>query len=108
MYLIGYKKTRDLKDKEDTLARPHFDEADWIARLAVALETVAANARPLNFSLPPEIMRSGPIPTHEYYSALHRGYRDLAARAKHDPEALRQFNKSHLRIKTDPTEAARG
>ena len=88
--------------KEDTLARPHFDEEAWITRLAAALETVAANAEPLKFPHPPE-MRSGP--THEYYSALHRGYRDLAARAKHDPEALRQFNKSRLRIKTDPAEA---
>ena len=105
MYLIGYKKTKSLKDKDDTLTRPHFDEADWIARLAAALETVAANAEPLNFPLPPEIMRSGPIPTHEYYSVLHRGYRDLAARAKHDPEALRQFNESRLWVKTDPTEA---
>ncbi len=87
------------------MAHPHFDEADWIARLATALETVAANARPLNFPLPPEIMRSGPIPTHEFYSALHREYRDLAARAKYDPEALRQFNKSYLHVKTDPTEA---
>lgn len=85
------------------MARPHFDEADWIARLAIALETVAATAQPTYSPLPPEMMRSGP--THMYWSDLHRGYRALAARAKHDPVASRQFNESRLRVDTDPAEA---
>ena len=84
------------------MARPHFDEADWIARLADALETVAENARPSYSPLPPETMRSGP--SYDYLSTLHRGYRTLAARAKHDPVASRQFNESHLWIDTDPIE----
>ena len=85
------------------MTHPHFNEAAWIARLAVALEAVAANARPSYSPLPPETMRSGPI--DEYWSALHRGYRSLAARAKHDPTALSQFNESILWVKTDPAEA---
>ena len=48
-------------------------------------------------------MRPGPI--GKYGSILHRGYRSLAARAKHDPAALRQFKKSHLWVETDPAEA---
>ena len=82
---------------------PHFDEAAWIARLAVALEAVAANARPSYSPLPPEMMRSGP--TDERWTALQRGYRALAARARHDPTALSQFNESHLWLETDPAEA---
>ena len=82
---------------------PSFDESDWIARLARALEDVAANARPSYSPLPPEIMRSGPH--DEYWHALHRGYRALAARAKHDARAAEQFNESHLRLDSDPLEA---
>ena len=80
-----------------------FDEANWIRRLGDALEAVAANARPSYSPLPPETMRSGPI--DEYWSALHRGYRDLAARAKHDPAAARQFKDSPLWVKKDPAAA---
>lgn len=87
------------------MAGPHFDEAAWITRLAAALETVAANARPSYSPLPPEMMRS--VLTPEHWSALHHhGYRALAARAKHDPVALRQFNESHLGVDTDPAEAS--
>ena len=82
---------------------PHFNEETWVARLAVALEVVAANAEPSYSPPPSETMRSGL--SDEYWSALHRGYRSLAARAKHDPTALRQFNKSILWVKTDPAEA---
>ena len=78
----------------------HFNEAAWIARLAVALETVAANARPSYSPLSPETMLSGPI--DNYWSALHRGYRALAERAKHDPAVARQFKESHLWVETDP------
>ena len=81
----------------------HFNEAAWIARLAVALETVAANARPSYSPLSPETMLFGPI--DDYWSALHRGYRALAERAKHDPAEARQFKESHLWVETDPAEA---
>ena len=82
----------------------HFDEAVWIERLAAALEHVAAEARPSYAPLPPDMPRSGPV--DRYWSVLHRGYRDLAARAKHDASALRQFNDSHLWLATDPAEAS--
>ena len=48
-------------------------------------------------------MRTGP--TDDRWSALHRGYRVLAARAKHDPTAASQFDKSILWLNTDPAEA---
>ena len=82
---------------------PDFDEGAWIERLAVALEAVAANARPSYSPLPPETMRFGPI--DEHWSALHRGYHSLAARAKRDPIAASQFDKSRLWLDTDPAEA---
>ena len=82
---------------------PDFDEGAWIERLAVALEAVAANARPSYSPLPPETMRFGPI--DNYWSALRRGYRSLAARATRDPIAASQFDKSHLWLDTDPAEA---
>ena len=47
----------------------------------------------------------GPRPIGEYWSALHRGYRALAARAKHDPTASIHFKESRLWVKTDPAEA---
>ena len=82
---------------------PSFDETDWIARLARALEDDASNARPSYSPLPPEIMRSGP--RDERWDALHRGYRALAARAKHDASAAKQFSESHLWLDSDPLEA---
>ena len=85
------------------MTAPHFDEATWIARLAVALEAVAAIARPSYSPPPPEMMRSGP--TDERWAALHREYRALAARAKHDSTAASQFDDSILWLNTDPAEA---
>ena len=85
------------------MTAPRFDAATWIARLAVALEAVAAIARPSYSPLPPEMMRSGP--TDERWAALHRGYRALAARAKHDSTAASQFDESILWLNTDPAEA---
>ena len=82
---------------------PSFDETDWIARFSRALEDVAANARPSYSPLPPEMMRSGL--GDEYWNALHRGYRTLAARAKHDATAATQFNESNLWLDSDPLEA---
>ena len=85
------------------MTHPHFNEAAWIARFADALEDVAASARPSYFPIPPETRHYGSIEKHR--SALRRGYHSLAARAKHDPTALSQFNKSHLWVKIDPAEA---
>ena len=82
----------------------NFNAAAWIERLAAALEHVAAAARPSYAPLPPDLPRSGRI--DEDWSVLHRGYRALAARAKHKASALRQFNDSHLWLDTDPTEAS--
>ena len=83
--------------------QPKFDEADWTKRLAVALEDVASTASPSYSPLRPELPHYGPI--DEYESIFNRGYRSLAARAKHDPIALSQFKESSLQIKTDPAEA---
>ena len=58
---------------------------------------------PLTLPFRLKTMRPGSI--DERRSFLHRGYNDLAARAKHDPTASRQFRESHLWIETDPTEA---
>ena len=79
-----------------------FDSADWIGRLAAALEDVAAQARP-SFPFAPETSHYGPL--DEYWPSIHRQYRDLAARAKHDPAAAKSFDKSHLWLKADPVEA---
>ena len=85
------------------MTSPHFGEQAWIARLAAALEQVAATAEPSYSPHPPDIPRSGPI--GEYSSALHRGYRALAARAKFDPEASVQFKESSLWVRVEPVEA---
>ena len=85
------------------MTHPNFSEATWIERLAAALEQVAAEARPSYSPLPPETLGVGPI--DEHWSALHRGYRALAARAKHDPTAAIQFKESHLWVEEDPDEA---
>ena len=80
-----------------------FNEEAWTERLAAALEHVAAEAEPSYSPIPTDIPRSSRI--DEYWSALHRGYRALAARAKHDPTASIQFKKSYLWVETDPVEA---
>ena len=79
-----------------------FDAADWIGRLAAALEDVAAQARP-SCSFAPQTPHYGPL--DEYWSSIHRQYRDLAARAKHDPAAAKSFEESYLWLKSDPLEA---
>ena len=68
-----------LHDERESVTHPDFDEAAWIERLAAALEQVAAEAEP-SYSPPPPLI-PGPRPIGEYWSALHRGYRALAARA---------------------------
>ncbi len=80
-----------------------FNEAAWIERLASALEKVAAEAEPSYSPRPP--LMPGLRPIGEYQSVLRRGYRELAARAKHDLVASKQFEESHLWLKTDPVEA---
>ncbi|MDE2703849.1 MAG: hypothetical protein OXI35_02195, partial [Gemmatimonadota bacterium] len=79
-----------------------FNAADWIGRLAAALEDVAAQARPA-FPFSPETPHYGPL--DEYWPSIHRQYRDLAARAKHDPAAEQLFAESPLWLKSDPIEA---
>ena len=79
-----------------------FNAADWIGRLAAVLEDVAAQARPA-FPFSPETPHYGPL--DEYWPSIHRQYRDLAARAKHDPAAAKLFAESHLWLKSDPAEA---
>ena len=79
-----------------------FNAADWIGRLAAALEDVAAQARP-SYSFAPETPHYGPL--DEYWPNIHRQYRALAARAKHDPAAAKVFAESHLWLKADPVEA---
>ena len=80
-----------------------FNEAAWVARFGAVLEAVAADAKP-SYSPPlPEARQAGS--NEDYWAAVRRGYRALAAQAKHDPDAASQFNQSRLRIDTDPTEA---
>ena len=79
----------------------HFDNEGWIARLAVALDVVAANAQPFYSPLP--LVR--PSPVSDYWPSLRRGYRALAARAKFDPIARTQFDESSLGVDTDSAEA---
>ena len=79
-----------------------FDAADWIGRLAAALEDIAAQARPA-FPFSPETPHYGPL--DEYWPNIHQQYRALAARAKHDLEAAKTFAESHLWLKSDPIEA---
>ena len=90
-------------DKGTGMTRTSFDEWDWIRRFGAELETVAANARPQYSPMPP--MPLGMRPIGEYDSALRLGYRRLAARAKHDSAAWKQFNDSNLWIDGDPAEA---
>ena len=85
------------------MTHSRFNETTWIERLAAALEQVAVEAEP-SYSPPPPVI-PGPRPIGERWSALHRGYRDLAARAKHDPTASMQFNASRLWVETDPVDA---
>ena len=80
-----------------------FDEVAWIRRLGAALEDIAASATPKYAPLPP--MPMGIRPIGEYDSALRLGYQRLAVRAKHDRTAGKQFNESHLWVRTDPAEA---
>ena len=73
----GHVFTRHGKQANGTA----FNAANWLGRLAAALEDVAANARP-SFPFSPETPHYGPL--DEYWSSIRRQYRDLAARAKHD------------------------
>ena len=103
MALLDLVVAEWLREGVSEVTHPHFDEQAWIARLAVALEQVAAGAEPSYSPLPPGMPRGGPI--DEYWTALHRGYRALAARAKHDPTAAAQFRDSHVLVRAEPVEA---
>ena len=80
-----------------------FDEVAWVRRLGAALDEVASNATPQYSPRSAELR--GILPTDVYRSILHEGCRSLAAEAKHDPTALRQFKQSNLWVRTDPAEA---
>ena len=94
----GHVFTRPDKQTNGTA----FNAADWIDRLAAALEDVAAQARPA-FPFSPETPHYGPL--DEYWPSINQQYRDLAARAKHDPTAAQLFAESPLWLKSDPVEA---
>ena len=80
-----------------------FNEATWVERLAVALEQVAAAARPSYHPHPTDL--GGYSSPEERQSALRRAYRALAARAKDDSTASIQFKESYLQVNEDPVEA---
>ena len=80
-----------------------FNEAAWIARFGAALEAVAADARP-SISLNQHDLRHVSS-SQGYWEAVRGEYRALAARARHDPEAAKQFKESHLWIDKDSSEA---
>ena len=71
--------------------------------MAAALEQVAAEGRPSYYPPPTELGGYGS--PEERQSALRRAYRNLAARAKHDPTASIQFKESYLQVNADPVEA---
>ena len=85
------------------MTNSQFNEATWVERLAVALEPVAAAARPSYYPPPNELGGYGS--SEERQSALNRAYRNLAARAKYDPTASIQFKDSYLQLKDEPVEA---
>ena len=85
------------------MIRSVFNPEAWSKRLATALEQVAAEAQPSYYPLPTET--SGYLSSNERLSALRRGYRALAVRAKHDPAASIQFKESYLQISSKPVEA---
>ena len=85
------------------MTHPNFNETVWSERLAAALEQVAADARPSYSPLPPDPPRRGRIDVYE--SILHRGYRNLAARAKLDLAAAVQFKESYLWVDAHPAQA---
>ena len=77
------------------MSQPDFDKNDWIARLSVALEQVAAEARPHNFPFCSAFLPN-PGPIELYDKELHRQYRLLAARARHNQRASELFDRSSL------------
>lgn len=82
------------------MALPDFDKNDWIARLGAALEQIAAETRP-NFSFCPAFLpHLGSIELYD--KELHRQYRLLAARARHNQRASELFDRSFLWINSIP------
>lgn len=71
--------------------------------MADSLVDVAEAARPSFSPLPPGLLVHHSIDAYD--SVLRCGYRDLAARAKHDPAAAKRFKDSHLWLDGDPVEA---
>ena len=86
------------------MSQPDFDKNDWIARLGVALEQIAAEAQPINFPFCP-VFLPNPGPTDLYNKEFHRQYRMLAARARHNQRDSELFDRSSLLLKSPPDEA---
>ena len=83
------------------MSQPDFDKNDWIARLGVALEQVAAETRPSNFPFCPAFLPN-PRPIGLYDKEFHRQYRLLAARARHNQRASELFDRSFLWLDSIP------
>ena len=82
----------------------NFDEVAWIRRLGVELEEVAAKARPLRPSRPPEL---GEIPRTDLSETARHEANRLLARVERDLATLWPFLQSHLSVRDDPVEAQR-
>ena len=85
------------------VALTSFNEGAWIRRFGAVLEEVAAKAMPQYSSDPRGLF--GVLPIDVSRRIGREGYRSLAARAKHDATASSEFDKSRLRVRTDPVEA---
>ena len=83
------------------MPQPEFDKSDWVSRLGAALEKIAAHTRPSGFS-PVTAHLPNPGPIDLYDREVHRQYRELAARARHDQRASELFDESFLWLDSVP------
>ena len=85
------------------MSKATFNHRDWVNRLGAALEQVAACAHPSGFPFRTEHLPN-PGPIDLYDEEIHRQYRQLATRARRDPDASALFYRSSLRIETVPSD----
>lgn len=83
------------------MSKDTFNYRDWINRLGAALEQVAADIQPTGIPFRTEHLPN-PGPIDLYDEEIRRQYRQLAARARHDPHASALFDKSSLWLDTVP------